>query len=149
MPVAGAIKEKLLNLAGPGSHLESLHHFYLDIVPSGLPFLPHPPRFRPLDSLDVQMDSFQIDVLCVVDVAVSKLKRFNGNDKDDIRSMVDLELIEHEPLLDRFRSAVDRFSMDSRADDLPKVIRNRHWVERECFSARPTQIQLPPWIDPE
>ena len=147
MPVAGGIKERLRNLAGPGSRLETLHHFYLDIVPSGLPFLPHPPQFLPLDSLDARLGSFQVSVLGVVDVVVSKLKRFNGHDRDDVRAMVDMELVEHEPLLERFRSAVDRFSMDARADDLPAIIKNLHWVERECFSARPTRIELPPWAD--
>jgi|GEM_PF-549945 hypothetical protein len=152
MPVEGEIKDKLRTLAGPGSRLEALHHFYLDVVPSGLPFLPHPPQFSPLDSLDsldARLGSFQVSVLSVVDVVVSKLKRFNGHDRDDVRAMVDMELVEHEPLLERFRSAVDRFSMDARADDLPAIIKHLHWVERECFFTRPTRIELPPWVDPD
>ena len=149
MPVEGEIKARLLTLAGPGSRLEAQHHFYLDVVPAGLPFLPHPPQFLHLDALDARLGSFQISVLSVVDVVVSKLKRFNGHDRDDIRAMVDLELVGHEPLLERFRSAADRFSMDARAEDLPAIIRNLHWVERECFSTRPTGIELPPWVDPD
>jgi hypothetical protein len=50
---------------------QAQHHFYLDIVPSGLPFLPHPPQFLRLDALDARLGSFQISVLSVVDVVVS------------------------------------------------------------------------------
>lgn len=148
-PVRGAIQEKLQNLAGKGSHLHDLHHFYLDVVPPGLPFLPHPPRFVPLDSLNAQLSSFQISVLDPVDVVVSKLKRFNGSDRDDIRAMVALDLVDHEFMIDRFRSAVDRFGMDARADDLPIIVRHLHSIERECFATSPTQIELPPWVDPD
>ena len=79
----------------------------------------------------------------------SSFKLLNGNDRDDIRAMVDIERVEHEPLIDRFRSAVDRLGMDARADDLPIIIKHLHWVERERFSSRPTPIQLPPWVDPD
>jgi hypothetical protein len=79
----------------------------------------------------------------------SKLKRFNGSDRDDIRAMVDMDLVEHERLIERFSSAVDRFGMDARADDLPSIVKNLHWVERECFSTRPTRIELPSWVEPE
>ena len=147
-PVDGAVKRKFEELAGPGSHLHELHKVYLDVVPPGLPFFPHPPRFIPLEPLNARLRSFQVSVLEVVDVVVSKLKRFNGNDRDDIRAMVDMELVEHDTLIDRFRSAVDRFGMDARANDLPIIIKHLHWVERECFSCRPTPIQLPPWVDP-
>jgi hypothetical protein len=149
MPVEGEVREKLTNLAGHGSPMEADYRFYLDIVPSGLPFLPHTPQFLPLDSLNARLGSFQVSALAVIDVVVSKLKRFNGRDRDDIRAMVDMELVEREELLERFRSAVDRFSGDARAEDLPKVVRNLHWIERECFSAPPTRIELPPWVDPD
>ncbi len=146
-PVRDEIKEKLLRLAGKGSGLHVDHRFYLDVVPSGLPFLPHPPRFLPLETLNGRLAAFHIEVLDAVDVVVSKLKRFNGEDLMDIRAMVDLERVEQEPLLERFRTAVDRFAMDARADDLPAIIQNLHFIERECFSAKPTPIALPPWMD--
>ena len=148
-PIRGAVKEKLLGLAGKGSQLQGLHQVYLDVVESGLPFLPHPPRFLPLEGLNLRLKSFTVSVLEVVDVVVSKLKRFNGKDMEDVRAMVDMDLVEHVRLIDRFNSAVDRFGMDARADDLPLVIRNLHWVERECFGKRPTAIPLPPWVDPD
>lgn len=148
MPVEGGIKEKLRALAGAGSPLEASYHFYLDIVAAGLPFLPHPPQFLSLEPLNSRLGSFQVSVLAVIDVVVSKLKRFNTRDKDDVRAMIDMELVDHEELLERFRSAVDRFSFDARADDLPAIVKNLHWVERECYSARPTRIELPSWVDP-
>jgi len=146
-PVLDAVREKLVRLAGIGSGLHAEHGFYLDVVAAGLPFLPNPPRFLSLDSLESRLGSFHLEVLDVVDVVVSKLKRFNGRDRDDIRAMVDLERVDQEPLLERFRLAVDRFGMDARVDDLPEVIRNLHWVERECFSSKPTPIPLPPWVE--
>ena len=149
MPIQGEIRERLQHLAGLGSRLQDLHQFFLDIVPPGLPFLPHPPKFLPLESLNAQLGSFQVSVLDVVDVVVSKLKRFNGNDRDDVRAMVDMELVDRDKLLERFRTAVDRFGFDARADDLPAIIKNLHWVERECFSAAPTRMELPPWVDPD
>jgi len=30
-----------------------------------------------------------------------------------------------------------------------EIIKHLHWVERECFSCRPTPIQLPSWVDPD
>jgi hypothetical protein len=146
VPVAGAVQRKLEELAGSGSHLHAKHQLYLDVVPSGLPFLPHSPRFLPLEP-NARLQAFQVSVLEVQDVVVSKLKRFNGNDRDDIRAMVAMDLVAHDPLLERFRSAVDRFEMDARAEDLPIIIQHLHWVERECFVHRPTPIQLPPWLE--
>lgn len=43
---------------------------------------------------------------------VSKLNRFNQNDADDVRAMIDRDLAGHERLLERLRAAVDRFSVD-------------------------------------
>ena len=48
-PVNGAVKRKFEELAGRGSHLHELHQVYLDVVPPGLPFFPHPPHFLTLE----------------------------------------------------------------------------------------------------
>jgi hypothetical protein len=146
-PVRAEIRKKLLDLAGEGSSLHQRHRIYIDVVAPGIPFLPHPPRFVLLEGLNAQLQAFQISALEVLDVVVSKLKPFRGSDRDDVRAMVDMDLVEHRLLIERFRSAVDSFTMDARADDLPAIIQHLHWVERECFASRPTPIQLPPWVD--
>jgi len=141
------IVAKLRGLAGENSKLHQKHRVYLDIVPSGLPFLPLQPIFHPANDLNQVLVHFQIEVLDVVDTVVSKLKRFNANDISDIEAMILRDQVPHEVLLARFRSAVDRFSGDARADDLPRYVRNLHRVERDFLLAEETEIELPSWID--
>ena len=117
MPVAGEIKTSSRTSRGPVHAWKACPTSTSTLCLPGCHSCPIRPRFIPLDSLDARLGSFQVSALDVVDVVVSKLKRFNGNDLDDIRTMVDMELVEHEPLLERFRSAVDRFSMDARAGE--------------------------------
>jgi hypothetical protein len=82
----------------------------------------------------------------VVDVVVSKLKRFHANDVSDVRAMVDAGRVDHARLVERFRLAVDVFSCDARADDLPRYVGNLHRVEREYFGVPESDIELPDWI---
>jgi hypothetical protein len=44
---------------------------------------------------DRELAHFRIEVLDVVDVVVSKLKRFHANDLRDIEAMVDRDLVPH------------------------------------------------------
>lgn len=138
-----AIKRDLLVLAGAGTPLHLRHRLYIDIVASGLPFLPQAPQCHPLN---LSLRHFDIEVLDIVDVIVSKLKRFNVNDADDIRAMVDMGLVHHRKLIDRFQNAVDIYTMDARAEDLPTYVRNLHRVERDHFGTTETEIDLPDWI---
>lgn len=43
-------------------------------------------------------------------------------------------------------SAVDRFSGDARAEDLPKYIHHLHHIEREWLLTEESEIELPGWI---
>jgi hypothetical protein len=61
-------------------------------VSQPLPFLPQAALYHPVVELNERLRSFQIEVLDVVDVVVSKLARFHGNDRSDISAMVDLDL---------------------------------------------------------
>jgi hypothetical protein len=61
--------------------------------------------------------------------------------------MVDLGLVPHALLLERFRSAIDAFSLDARAAELPKYSANLHLVERDFFGTEETEIDLPSHID--
>lgn len=138
-------KDRLLTVAGAGTELHRRRRLYLEIVANGIPFLPWPPAWRRVDPLG-NLRHFELSALDVVDVVVSKLKRLNANDLSDIAAMVDLDLVPHQALIDRFRSAVDVFSGDARAEDLPKYVANLHRIERDLLGAAETEIELPTWI---
>lgn len=142
-------QESLLQIAGPGSVLHQRHKLYLDIVQNGLPFLPQTPSFHLLPELNGSLRQIEIEVLDIVDVVVSKLKRFSVHDQSDIAAMVDMGLVEHSRLIARLRSAVEVYSMDARGDDLPKYVRNLHRIERDLFGVPEADIELPAWIADE
>jgi hypothetical protein len=141
------IKERLRTLAGKKTDLHKRTRLYLDIVVSGLPFLPHGPKFHPQNSLNSELTHFEIATLDVVDVVVSKLMRFNSDDAGDVAAMVNKGLVPHKKLVERFSAAVDGFSMDARAEDLPKIIKNLHKVERDLFHVPESRIELPDWME--
>jgi hypothetical protein len=141
------VKERILHLAGNGTDLHRRHRVYLEFVAPGIPFLPQNPLFHLVEDLNEELVHFEIEVLDVADVAVSKLKRFHANDVSDIEAMVDLEKVDHARLVNRFRSAVDTYAMDARAEELPRYVRNLHQVERDFFQRPETPIELPAWID--
>jgi hypothetical protein len=122
----GETRARLQRNAGPGSVLHARHKLYLEIVSSGLPLLAQAPKWRDVADLNWDLTHFQVEVLDVVDVVVSKLKRFHATDVRDIEAMIDRGLVDHAALIERFRSAVDCYGMDSRADDLPKYVANLH-----------------------
>lgn len=137
------LKARLVEVAGLNSRLHNRTRLYLDIVANGLPFLPQVPRCH-LQPLALQ--HFELEVLDVVDVVVSKLKRFSASDSGDIAAMVDLDLVSHEALLSRFRSALD-FAMDFRADQVGRYIRNLNRVERDYLAVEETEFELPGYVD--
>lgn len=141
------LKRRLLSLAGKDTALHQRHNLYVDIVSQAIPFLPQVPLFHPLAELNEQLRHFTVEVLDVVDVVVSKLKRFHANDASDIRAMVDLSRVEHRVLLERFRSAVDVFSGDARAEDLPRYVKQLNRVERDYLLVPESKIDLPAWIE--
>jgi len=146
-PVIGPVADALLALAGKGTALHRKHHVYLDVVGSGVPFLPRPPKWNRIETLNASLRSFEIVALDITDVVVSKLKRLHDNDKEDIRAMIDRDLVGHAQLVERFLSAADVFSMDARAQNLSRYAQNLNWVERECLGVAETEYQLPPWAD--
>jgi hypothetical protein len=147
--ITGAIKKELLALAGRGTRLHTRHGIYVDVVASGLPFLPHGPTWHPLSELNGTLRVFAVEVLDVVDVVVSKLKRFHADDQSDVKAMIDRDLVPHALLVDRFRSAADVFGGDARAEELPRYVRNLHRVERDLLDVAESEIDLPPWISDE
>jgi hypothetical protein len=136
--VDAAVRSQLLAIAGPGTPLHTRHRVYVDIVSSGTPFLPQPPLFHPCAALNDNLEHFDVELLDVVDVVVSKLKRFNADDQADIDAMVERGEIIHDRLIARFRSAAEHFRHDARADDLEAYVRRLHQVERDAYEREPT-----------
>lgn len=139
-------KQRLLAIAGVGTDLHRRRKLYIDIVANGVPFLPHVPVWHPIPGLNKVLEHLEVVVLEVVDVVVSKLKRYNANDRSDIEAMIDLGLVPHDRLLERFRAAVDEFSGDARAQDLPTYVEHLHHVERDILGVAESEIELPSWI---
>ncbi len=141
----GAAKERLLELAGKGTEIATRRLMYIDIVSNGLPFLPHGPLFHLCDEINAGLQHLRLKALDVVDVVVSKLKRFSANDRNDIRAMVVADRVPHARLVDRFRSAVDEFECAARFEELPKCLASLHQVERDYLGVTPSDIELPEW----
>ncbi len=136
----------LLDLAGPGTHLAKRWRLHVELVPNGIPFLPHGPVWREV-SLPDASPIITVLALDVVDVVVSKLKRFHANDRADVGAMIAAGHVEHPRFVERFRSAVDEFIYDARAEELPRYISNFHEVERDVFGVEESEIDLPAWVE--
>jgi hypothetical protein len=141
----GEVAERLLALAGPSTPLARRWSIYLELVPNGLPFLPRVPVWHAVP-LAGAPTTLSIEALDVVDVVVSKLKRFSANDRSDIEAMVARGLVPHDRLLNRFVDAVDVFAADARASDLPRYVENLHEIERDAFGVDESEIELPEWV---
>ncbi|MCA9488625.1 MAG: hypothetical protein KC621_01840 [Myxococcales bacterium] len=139
-----AVRERLLALAGRDSALHRRHRIYLEVVGSGIPFLPPGAEWSPRD---LGLSNFDLEVLSVTDVVVTKLKRFHGDDRADVRAMVEGGHVEHARLVRRVRDVVDWFRFDARADQLPRFVANFHTVERDYFGVAETLVELPDDMD--
>lgn len=141
LPVS--IRQRLLDLAGKGTAFHRRHNMYLDIVPAALPFLPINPLWHPFEELRHSLVHFDIVVLDVVDVVVSKLTRYSPSDRGDIQAMVERDHIDPGRLVERFGAAIDAFAMDARIDDVPRYIRNLNEVQRDFLQVPETVFELP------
>lgn len=144
--LAPATKAALLRVAGKDTELHRRWRLYIDIVGNGIPFLPHGPLWHPVAAVNGKLRRIELVALDVVDVVVSKLKRFHANDQADVDAMIARGLVPHARLVARFRSAVDDFIGDARAAELPGYIANLHRVERDMLGVGETEIELPSWI---
>lgn len=145
LSVDGVVGKRLLELAGPGSTLARRWSLYLEIVPNGLPFLPRVPTWHPV-SLGDAPPTLTVEALDVVDVVVSKLKRFSANDRSDVEAMIERGLVPHGRLVERFVAAVESFEGDARAEDLPAYVENLHEIERDALGVEETDVELPGWV---
>ena len=140
-------KSAFKNLAGKQSQLCSKHRMYIDLVPRYLPFLPNNPLFHPWSAGDNAYEHFDIHVLDVVDVIVSKLGRFIATDRDDIAAMAEMNVIDPSRLKQRFLQALNAWSLDARANKLPEILENLHIVQRDLLLVEESVIELPRWIE--
>lgn len=138
------IQAHLLELAGPETTLAKRHRMYAQIVRNGIPFLRQKAVWHPQTALNGKLQRLHVEVLDVVDVIVSKLKRLSPSDEEHIEAMFDRGLVTHGALVECFTGAVDAFLGDAREDDLPKYVANLHRIERDIYGVDPTEIELPP-----
>jgi hypothetical protein len=143
--LTASTRERLRELGGKGTPLAERHQVYLDIVPAGLPFLPRPPLFHTSLELSAKLKHFEIKVLDVVDVVISKLKRFSVNDQGDIEKMAELGVIDPVVFVERLQNAFEGNSMSAIVDDYPKILANFHAVQRDWLYMDETEMDLPSW----
>jgi hypothetical protein len=139
------LRESIEKHAGRHSIFHKRHRLFFEFVADGLPFLPQAPKWVDLSTLNQELAHFQFEVLDVVDVVVSKLKRFSASDRSDIDAMIERDLVTRERLISRFRAAVDYHQLSAGAADLPRCIANLNQVERDSWGGRETEIELPEW----
>lgn len=141
--LAAETKEQLLRLAGPNTELATRRLMYVDIVANGIPFLPSGPLWHPIAELNSVLQRFEVLALDVVDVVVAKLKPFRTTDKTDIGAMIDRDLVPHDRLLERFRSAAYDWAHGADADKLHTYVTNLNEVERDMLGVEESEIELP------
>ncbi len=137
--VAGPVAEQLVEMAGQGTALHRRHRMYVDIVGRAIPLLPWDPVWH---SLNLGLVHFDIEVLDVHDVVVSKLRRFSSSDRDDVRAMVEGGHLDHERMCDRVRGLLERYTFDGRSDQLPGIVARFNRVERDWFGGEETEFEM-------
>jgi hypothetical protein len=138
------VKDRLLAIGGKGSLLDTKHRVYIEFVANGIPFLRQRARFHQLADMNASLKHFELAALDVVDVVVSKLKRFHPRDQSDIREMIYAGHAHHRDVVRCFREAID--CNDGQADAFPRYVENLHTIERDLFAVSETEIELPPWV---
>jgi hypothetical protein len=146
--ITPVVSAALLRLGGKETELHVRHRMYLEILAAAFPFLPDAPGWRAV-SFDPPLSRLRVEALDVTDVCVAKLARFHRTDRDDIAAMVERGLVGPERLVERFRSAAERWHFDARGDDLPRIIRNLHQVQRDELGVEESEIELPAWLSPD
>lgn len=140
------IKSDILGIAGKNSKLHKKYRLYVEFLKKAFPFLPLNPNYTKIADLNKMLTNFYVEALDATDVIISKLPRFKGPDVDDISAMIEMGVVDKENLDKRFRMAVNEWTCDARADDLPKIIENYHVIERDMFFTDESKIELPEWI---
>ena len=147
--ITAEIESALLAVAGKDTEIHRRNRIYLEFLGAAFPFLPFDPLWHPVVTSGPNYLHFRLEVLDVIDVVIAKLARFHKTDRDDIAAMAERDLIEPQRFAERFQSAVQRWWHDSRADDLPRIVRNFHQVQSDELFVWPSRVELPPWVEDE
>lgn len=131
---------RLVLLAGRRSALSQKTGMFLDMVSPSVPMMPADPLWH--DDFSHRLQNFDIQCLDVADVLVSKLKRFSKRDQDDVQEMIVGGHVEHERMLSRFLSVIERYRFSARAADLEEMAVRFNQVERDMFLVDETHFDL-------
>jgi hypothetical protein len=137
-------KQRLRDLGGKDTDLAKQRNMYVDFVPNGLPLLPHAPRWHRV-ILPGAAATIAFDALDIVDVCVSKLRRFHGDDRLDIRAMIDRDLVAHESFVERFKNAIDDAQYTMGGAAVARCVEHFHDVERDVYGVEETEIEWTDW----
>jgi hypothetical protein len=97
-PNAATLEEVAIQHFGKGSANAARLGLYLERVPQGMPPVPHQFRNRSTDVLPGQWRVIRPKVLEYHDFAVTKLKRFAAKDREDLKRLCDLQLLNPDEL---------------------------------------------------
>ncbi len=92
---------------------------------------------------DLFLSNFEIRILDLADVAVSKLKRWNADDREDIRAMIEGDHLERRHFLSRFQEVIERYRSDGRADLLRVMAQRFNQAEEDWFGVDGTPFHFP------
>ncbi len=145
--ITSSVRKQLETLAGKETSIAKKYHLYLDFVAPGFPFLPARAKYHASLSVNKHLKNLRLEALDVVDVVVAKLAPFRSKDIEDIRCMIEMDLIDPKKLVQRFLLATERYLMDARAVQLRSIIQNLHRVQRDFLFVPETDIDLPDYID--
>ncbi len=112
--------EEALELFGRGTRKAVEFGLYLEVVPEGLPPVTGG-SFKRATEVVERWESIRLFHLEDHDFAVTKLKRFSTKDRDDIRAMCDLGLLDPDTLARRVIDAYPLRLRDDKDDDAGRV----------------------------
>lgn len=141
--VTGPVRAQLEALAGRGTALAHRHGLYVDVVDSAIPLLPSDPVWH---AYPLELAHFDVSVLDVTDIVVSKLYRYISTDREDVRTMVEGGHVEHGRLRERLQNVIERYEFEARADRLPAMVERFHALERDAFLREPSELTLHPSV---
>lgn len=130
------VLKRLGEAMGKGSELHRTTAYYLDIVPPGL--FPQEWGWRGrAKSLKVPgVDHIELRVLELHDLILSKVRRFAGKDREDIRGLCNRKEFEIEILRSRYVQARLRYDHDERE----KLDANFRFIESEFLALEPSDF---------
>ncbi len=127
---------ELSELSKKGSEIHRLTKLYLDVVPPGLFPSDLGWRNRTVPVNVPELRRIKLRVLEVHDLIISKLKRFAGKDRQDVRDLCGRTEVNVETLRSRYREA--RLLRDY--DEREEMDRNFRIVEVEYLGRDPTEF---------